>query len=151
MTALRRVCHFTTCGSISQNLKRHEGGGLLRTADTETENELNEECRTDSLGSSQCVHQPTHCCNHTLDLVLSYGVKIENLTVLPRNPNPIRSSDTRPLLTMIHQFIDLQLCFKMFTLINAAKTFILIMFSFTLHICCTSVRPGRGIPHMWQL
>ena len=23
------------------------------------------------------------------------------------------------------------------------------MFSFTLHIYCTSVRPGRGIPHMW--
>ena len=23
------------------------------------------------------------------------------------------------------------------------------MFSFTLDICCTSVRPGRGIPHMW--
>ena len=40
----------------------------------------------DSIGFSQCVHQPTHCCNHTLDLVLSYGVKIENLTVLPRNP-----------------------------------------------------------------
>ena len=40
----------------------------------------------DSIGFSQCVHQPTHCCNHTLDLVLSYGVKIENLIVLPRNP-----------------------------------------------------------------
>ena len=40
----------------------------------------------DSISFSQCVHQPTHCCNHTLDLVLSYGVKIENLTVLPRNP-----------------------------------------------------------------
>ena len=35
------------------------------------------------------------------------------------------------------------------TLINAAKTFILMMFSFTLDIYCTSVRPGRGIPHMW--
>ena len=23
------------------------------------------------------------------------------------------------------------------------------MFSFTLDIYCTSVRPGRGIPHMW--
>ena len=32
-------------------------------------------------------------------------------------------------------------------LINAAKTFL--MFSFTLDIYCTSVRPGRGIPHMW--
>ena len=37
----------------------------------------------------------------------------------------------------------------MFTPINAAKTLILIMFSFTLDIYCTSVRPGRGIPHMW--
>ena len=59
------------------------------------------------------------------------------------------SSDTRPLLTIIRQFIDLQLFFKMFTPINAAKTLILIMFSFTLDIYCTSVRPGRGIPHMW--
>ena len=33
--------------------------------------------------------------------------------------------------------------------INAAKTLILMMFSFTLDIYCTSVRPGRGIPHMW--
>ena len=33
--------------------------------------------------------------------------------------------------------------------INAAKSLILIMFSFTLDIYCTSVRPGRGIPHMW--
>ena len=40
----------------------------------------------DSIGFSQCVHQPTHCCNHTLDLVLSYGVKIEQLIVLPHNP-----------------------------------------------------------------
>ena len=30
----------------------------------------------DTIGFSQCVHQPTHCCNHTLDLVLSYGVKM---------------------------------------------------------------------------
>ena len=40
------------------------------------------------------------------------------------------SSDTRPLLTIIYQFMDLQLCFKMFILINAAKTLILVMFSF---------------------
>ena len=45
--------------------------------------------------------------------------------------------------------VILQLFFKMFTSINAAKTLILIMFSFTLDIYCTSVRPGRGIPHMW--
>ena len=44
---------------------------------------------------------------------------------------------------------DLQLLFKMFTPISAAKTLILIMFSFTLDTYCTSVRPGRGIPHMW--
>ena len=31
----------------------------------------------------------------------------------------------------------------------AAKTLILIMFSFTLDIYCTFVHPGRGIPHMW--
>ena len=37
----------------------------------------------------------------------------------------------------------------MFTPINAAKNLILIMFSFTIDIYCTSVRPGRGIPHMW--
>ena len=40
---------------------------------------------------------------------------------------------------VIHQFIDLQLSFKMFTLINAAKTFILMMFSSTLDIYCTCV------------
>ena len=40
----------------------------------------------DSIGFSQCVHQPTHCCNHTLDLVLSYGVKIEHLIVLLHSP-----------------------------------------------------------------
>ena len=39
----------------------------------------------DSIGFSQCVHKPTHCCNPTLDLVLSYGVKIEHLIVLPCN------------------------------------------------------------------
>ena len=32
---------------------------------------------------------------------------------------------------------------------STAKNLILIMFSFTLDIYCTSVRPGRGIPHMW--
>ena len=42
-----------------------------------------------------------------------------------------------------------RLFFKMFTPINAAKSLILIMFSFTCDIYCTSVRPGRGIPHMW--
>ena len=32
---------------------------------------------------------------------------------------------------------------------HASKTLVLIMFSFTLDIYCTSVRPRRGIPHMW--
>ena len=59
------------------------------------------------------------------------------------------SSDTRPLLTIIRQFIDLQLFFRMFTPVTAAKTLIFIIFSFTLDIYCTSVNPGRRIPHMW--
>ena len=54
-----------------------------------------------------------------------------------------------PLLTIIHQFIDLQLCSKLFLLINAVNTLIFLMFSVTRGIYCTSVRPGRGIPHMW--
>ena len=57
-------------------------------------------------------------------------------------------SDTLPLLTIIHQSIDLQLCHKVFILINAANTPIFPMFSITYVIYCTSVRPGRGIPHM---
>ena len=43
---------------------------------------------------------------------------------------------------------SVELYFRQFP-INAAKNLILIMFSFTLDIYCTSVRPGRGIPHMW--
>ena len=39
----------------------------------------------DSIGFSQCVHEPTHCFNHTLDLVLAYGVQTEQLTVHPQN------------------------------------------------------------------
>ena len=35
----------------------------------------------DSIGFSQCVHQPTHCCNHTLDLVLSYWLR----GIIPRH------------------------------------------------------------------
>ena len=59
------------------------------------------------------------------------------------------SSDTRPLLTIIHQLFYLPLCYKLFILINAANTLIFLMFSITRGIYCTSVRPGRGIPHMW--
>ena len=31
---------------------------------------------TDSIGFSQLVDLPTHCCYHTLDLVLTYGTEI---------------------------------------------------------------------------
>ncbi|MDF4405412.1 hypothetical protein P3471_22925, partial [Vibrio parahaemolyticus] len=41
----------------------------------------------DSIGFSQGVHEPTHCFNHTLDLVLTYGIEIDNLTVFPQNPS----------------------------------------------------------------
>ncbi|TKS65475.1 hypothetical protein D9C73_028281 [Collichthys lucidus] len=40
----------------------------------------------DSIGFCQSVNKPTHCLNHTLDLVLSYGVEIDNLIVFPQNP-----------------------------------------------------------------
>ncbi|MDF4381872.1 endonuclease/exonuclease/phosphatase family protein [Vibrio parahaemolyticus] len=41
----------------------------------------------DSIGFSQGVHEPTHCFNHTLDLVLTYGIEIDNLKVFPQNPS----------------------------------------------------------------
>ncbi|XP_054869434.1 uncharacterized protein LOC129349621 [Amphiprion ocellaris] len=40
----------------------------------------------DSIGFSQHVNKPTHSFNHTLDLVLTYGIEIKQLTVFPRNP-----------------------------------------------------------------
>ena len=40
----------------------------------------------DSIGFCQSVNKPTHCFNHTLDLVLSYGIDIEHLIVFPHNP-----------------------------------------------------------------
>ena len=40
----------------------------------------------DSIGFSQSVNKPTHCFNHTLDLVLAYGIEIEHLIVFPQNP-----------------------------------------------------------------
>ncbi len=32
------------------------------------------------------VHKPTHPFNHTLDLVLTYGIEIDHLIVFPHNP-----------------------------------------------------------------
>ncbi len=32
----------------------------------------------DSICFSQCVHKPTHHFNHTLDLVLTYGIEINH-------------------------------------------------------------------------
>ncbi len=40
----------------------------------------------DSVGFCQCVHEPTHYFNHTLDLVLTYGIEIDHLTVFPHVP-----------------------------------------------------------------
>ncbi|XP_051234748.1 uncharacterized protein LOC127351330 [Dicentrarchus labrax] len=40
----------------------------------------------DSIGFCQNVNKPTHCFNHTLDLVLSCGIDIEHLIVFPHNP-----------------------------------------------------------------
>ena len=39
----------------------------------------------DSVGFSQNVNKPTHCFNHTLDLVLTYGIEIEHLIVFQQN------------------------------------------------------------------
>uniref|UniRef100_A0AAZ1Y2P9 Reverse transcriptase domain-containing protein n=1 Tax=Oreochromis aureus TaxID=47969 RepID=A0AAZ1Y2P9_OREAU len=39
-----------------------------------------------SIGFSQNVKEPTHHFNHTLDLVLTYGIETEHLTVFPENP-----------------------------------------------------------------
>ena len=41
---------------------------------------------TDSIGFSQLVDLPTHCCNHTLDLVLTYGTEVSHLATMPHNP-----------------------------------------------------------------
>ncbi|KAK2873784.1 hypothetical protein Q8A73_024409, partial [Channa argus] len=39
----------------------------------------------DSIGFSQNVNKPTHCFSHTLDLVLTYGIETDNLTICPHN------------------------------------------------------------------
>ena len=40
----------------------------------------------DSVGFVQHISGPTHCHSHTLDLVLSHGINIVDLIVVPRNP-----------------------------------------------------------------
>ncbi|KAL4009464.1 hypothetical protein ACER0C_003316 [Sarotherodon galilaeus] len=40
----------------------------------------------DSIGFSQNVKEPTHHFNHTLDLVVTYGIETEHLTEFPENP-----------------------------------------------------------------
>ena len=40
----------------------------------------------DSVGFVQHVSGPTHCHSHTLDLVLSHGINVVDLNVLPHNP-----------------------------------------------------------------
>lgn len=40
----------------------------------------------DSIGFSQRVHEPTHSFNHILDLVITYGVEVDHITVFPQNP-----------------------------------------------------------------
>ena len=41
---------------------------------------------TDSIGFSQLIDLPTHCCNHTLDLVLTYGTEVSHLATMPHTP-----------------------------------------------------------------
>lgn len=41
----------------------------------------------DSVGFSQTVHKPTYHSNHTLDLVLAYGIEIEHSIIQPHNHN----------------------------------------------------------------
>ena len=33
------------------------------------------------------MNEPTHCYNHTFDLVLTYGIEVEHLIVFPHNPS----------------------------------------------------------------
>lgn len=40
----------------------------------------------DSVGFIQSVNEPTHHFNHTLDLVLAYGLDINEIKVFPENP-----------------------------------------------------------------
>nr|XP_054599437.1 uncharacterized protein LOC129164182 [Nothobranchius furzeri] len=40
----------------------------------------------DSIGFTQRIHSSTHSCHHTLDLVLTYGIECEEITIFPHNP-----------------------------------------------------------------
>uniref|UniRef100_A0AAR2M4G4 Reverse transcriptase domain-containing protein n=1 Tax=Pygocentrus nattereri TaxID=42514 RepID=A0AAR2M4G4_PYGNA len=39
----------------------------------------------DSMGFTQIINGPTHHLNHTLDLILTFGVDIDNLAILPQS------------------------------------------------------------------
>uniref|UniRef100_A0A3Q3MS83 Reverse transcriptase domain-containing protein n=1 Tax=Mastacembelus armatus TaxID=205130 RepID=A0A3Q3MS83_9TELE len=56
----------------------------------------------DSIGFIQNVNKPTHCFNHTLDLVLTYGIEIEHLIIFP--PNPVLSDHS--LITFEFKMMD---------------------------------------------
>lgn len=40
----------------------------------------------DSLGFSENVNEPTQHCDHTLEIVPTYGIEMEHLTVFSINP-----------------------------------------------------------------
>nr|XP_054587113.1 uncharacterized protein LOC129152559 [Nothobranchius furzeri] len=40
----------------------------------------------DSIGFTQRIHSSTHSCHHTLDLVLTYGIECEEITIFPHSP-----------------------------------------------------------------
>ncbi|XP_061567232.1 uncharacterized protein LOC133421597 [Cololabis saira] len=58
----------------------------------------------ESMGISQKVDKPTHCFNHTLDLVLTYGVETDGLLVSPVNS---LLSD-HYLITFEFNFVDVE-------------------------------------------
>ena len=78
-------------------------GDLNIHTDVETDS-LNRAFKSliDSIGFSQCVDKPTHIFNHTLDLVLVYGIKIEHLIVFPQN----RDLSDHYLITFDFTLID---------------------------------------------
>ncbi|XP_048853154.1 uncharacterized protein LOC125721162 [Brienomyrus brachyistius] len=40
----------------------------------------------DSVGVCQNVVGPTHVCNHTLDLIISHGILVEHVSIMPQSP-----------------------------------------------------------------